>query len=34
VDVLLDNGFNFISFDFSGSGISEGEFVSLGYYES
>ena len=34
MDALLEGGFNFTSFDFSGSGMSEGEYVSLGYYES
>ncbi len=34
VDVLLERGFNFVSFDFTGSGMSEGKTVSLGWYES
>lgn len=34
VDVLLDRGINLVAFDFSGSGLSEGEYVSLGFYES
>ena len=27
-------GYQVFSFDFSGSGLSEGEYVSLGYYEA
>jgi alpha/beta superfamily hydrolase len=34
INPLLNLGFNFVSFDFSGSGLSDGEFVSLGFYES
>jgi len=34
VNNLLDYGFNVVSFDFSGSGMSEGEYVSLGFYEA
>jgi len=30
---LLSLGVSIVAFDFSGSGMSEGEFVSLGYYE-
>jgi len=33
IKVLIPNGISVISFDFSGSGMSEGEYVSLGYYE-
>lgn len=31
---ILKNGFGLCCFDFSGSGVSEGEFVSLGFHES
>lgn len=31
--LLLPMGFSVVTFDFSGSGMSEGEYVSLGYYE-
>ena len=31
---LLSNGFGLCCFDFSGSGLSEGEYVTLGYNES
>ena len=31
---MLNSGFHFVSFDFSGSGKSDGEYVSLGYYEN
>ena len=31
---LLSHKFDLISFDFSGSGISDGDFVSLGLNES
>lgn len=34
MDVLLERGFNFVTFDFTGSGMSEGEVVSLGWFES
>lgn len=29
----MDQGWNLCLFDFAGSGISEGEYISLGYYE-
>jgi pimeloyl-ACP methyl ester carboxylesterase len=34
VESLLPMGISVFSFDFSGSGLSEGEYISLGYYES
>ncbi len=34
VKYVLEAGFNFCSFDFTGSGISTGEYVSLGYREA
>ena len=33
VTVLLPHGISLFTFDFSGSGLSEGEYVSLGYFE-
>ncbi len=30
---LLDKGINVFAFDFSGSGLSDGEYISLGYHE-
>jgi alpha/beta superfamily hydrolase len=30
---ILEKGVNFFCFDFSGSGLSDGEYVSLGFYE-
>lgn len=30
----LPKGYSVFSFDFSGSGLSDGEYVSLGYYEA
>eukprot|EP01064_Diplonema_japonicum_P027658 TRINITY_DN4043_c2_g1_i1.p1 TRINITY_DN4043_c2_g1~~TRINITY_DN4043_c2_g1_i1.p1 ORF type:complete len:486 (+),score=148.43 TRINITY_DN4043_c2_g1_i1:81-1460(+) len=33
VTVLLPHGISLFSFDFSGSGLSEGEYVSLGHFE-
>lgn len=27
------NGFSYVVFDFAGSGVSQGKYVSLGYYE-
>lgn len=33
VDQVLARGFNFCSFDFSGTGLSQGQYVSLGFYE-
>eukprot|EP01059_Diplonema_ambulator_P031624 TRINITY_DN5865_c0_g1_i9.p1 TRINITY_DN5865_c0_g1~~TRINITY_DN5865_c0_g1_i9.p1 ORF type:complete len:398 (+),score=57.70 TRINITY_DN5865_c0_g1_i9:501-1694(+) len=33
VTVLLPHGITLFSFDFSGSGLSDGDYVSLGYYE-
>lgn len=32
-DFVLENGISFCCFDFSGSGLSEGDYVSLGYFE-
>jgi hypothetical protein len=29
---VLNKGLNFCSFDFSGTGLSEGKYVSLGYH--
>lgn len=34
VQPVLDQGWNLCLFDFTGSGLSEGEFISMGYYES
>jgi len=34
IDPALENGFNLLTFDYSGSGISGGDYVSLGWYES
>jgi alpha/beta superfamily hydrolase len=31
---LIKNGISLFCFDFNGSGMSEGEYVSLGYFES
>ena len=31
---LLKKGITVLLFDFSGSGLSEGEYISLGYYET
>jgi alpha/beta superfamily hydrolase len=28
--LAIENGFNYLLFDFSGSGLSEGKYVSLG----
>lgn len=33
VNLILKNGFSFISFDFSGSGISDGNIVTYGFKE-
>lgn len=33
LSLVLSLGATFITFDFTGSGLSEGEYVSLGYYE-
>ncbi|EGR30129.1 hypothetical protein IMG5_141100 [Ichthyophthirius multifiliis] len=33
VQFAIERGFSFFSFDFPGCGLSEGEYVSLGYYE-
>jgi pimeloyl-ACP methyl ester carboxylesterase len=33
-EMVLAHRVAFACFDFSGSGLSEGEYVSLGYYES
>lgn len=30
---ILNNNVSFCCFDFSGSGMSDGEYVSLGYFE-
>lgn len=32
-EYVISRGCNFCSFDFAGSGISEGQFVSMGHYE-
>lgn len=34
VDVVMENGWDLCLFDFCGSGLSEGEHISLGYYEA
>jgi alpha/beta superfamily hydrolase len=34
IQSVIDQGWNLCLFDFVGSGISEGEYISLGYYES
>lgn len=34
VDTLITHGMQVFTFDFSGSGQSEGNYVSLGVYES
>jgi cephalosporin-C deacetylase-like acetyl esterase len=34
VENLLPMGISVFSFDFAGSGLSEGSYISLGYYES
>jgi len=34
VSPIIESGFSLLTFDFSGSGISDGEYVSLGWYES
>ena len=34
VEQFIERGWNICLFDFTGSGQSEGEFISLGYYES
>jgi len=31
--MILNSGITLFAFDFSGSGRSDGEYVSLGYYE-
>lgn len=28
--MAIENGFNYVTFDFTGSGMSDGKFVSLG----
>lgn len=33
MEMLLPHGYTLFTFDFSGSGLSEGDIVSLGYYE-
>jgi pimeloyl-ACP methyl ester carboxylesterase len=33
VEVLLPHGITVLAFDFSGSGLSDGDYVSLGFYE-
>eukprot|EP01017_Pseudomicrothorax_dubius_P045985 TRINITY_DN8039_c0_g2_i5.p1 TRINITY_DN8039_c0_g2~~TRINITY_DN8039_c0_g2_i5.p1 ORF type:complete len:346 (-),score=93.70 TRINITY_DN8039_c0_g2_i5:35-1072(-) len=33
VEVLLPSKINLVCFDFAGCGLSEGEYISLGYYE-
>lgn len=33
-DYVLNNGMHYFSFDFSGSGISDGEYISLGVHET
>lgn len=33
VSILLRDGISVFCFDFSGSGLSEGQYISLGYYE-
>lgn len=33
LDVFLTKGFDVLCFDFAGSGLSEGEYVSLGWFE-
>jgi len=34
VNCIILKGFHLFCFDFSGSGMSDGEYVTLGYYES
>jgi alpha/beta superfamily hydrolase len=34
VESFLPKGYSVFCFDFSGAGNSEGEYISLGYYES
>jgi predicted alpha/beta-fold hydrolase len=34
LEQLIDKGWNVCLFDFSGSGQSQGNFISLGHYES
>lgn len=31
--MAVAEGFSYVVFDFAGSGLSEGKYVSLGYYE-
>ena len=31
--MAISNKFSYVVFDFAGSGISEGKYVSLGFYE-
>ena len=33
VPMIIKNGYSLISFDFTGSGMSDGEFVTYGYRE-
>ena len=32
-EIILRNNISFCCFDFAGSGLSDGEYVTLGFYE-